>query len=156
MLPHFNMRWCIFKFWQTQKLLRLFCVKIFHDISFVIYAGYLLDVHVYWAYISRFMLFRQRPISAWAQGLIWQRQASNKSSFWGTIMQGVYWIMVRIIVDEHTETFKYRQMSNISRTWQWTCWSLRCRRCSNYIFILDLPSGFNGLSKDNCKTRREC
>ena len=24
--------------------------------------------------------------------------------------------------------------------------------CSNYIFILDLPPGYNGLSKDNCKT----
>ena len=41
---------------------------------------------------------------------------------------------------------------------QWNCWSLRCswsipcRRCSNYIFILDLTPGFNGLDKDNCKT----
>ena len=31
----------------------------------------------------------------------------------------------------------------------------RYRRCSNYIFILDLAPGFNGLGKDNCKTRRE-
>ena len=30
-----------------------------------------------------------------------------------------------------------------------------CRRCSNYIFILNLTPGFNGLGKDNCKTRRE-
>ena len=43
---------------------------------------------------------------------------------------------------------------------QWNCWSLRCgwsiawRRCPNYIFILDLSPGFNGLSKDNCKTGR--
>ena len=29
------------------------------------------------------------------------------------------------------------------------------RRCSNYIFILDLTPGFSGLGKDNCKTRRE-
>ena len=41
------------------------------------------------------------------------------------------------------------------------CWSLRCslsiacRRCSNYIFILDLTHGFNVLGKDHCKTRRE-
>ena len=28
-------------------------------------------------------------------------------------------------------------------------------RCSNYIFILDLTPGFNGLDKHNCKTRRE-
>ena len=45
--------------------------------------------------------------------------------------------------------------------WQLNCWSLRCRwniacrRSSNYIFILDLTPGFNGLSKDNCKMRRE-
>ena len=30
-----------------------------------------------------------------------------------------------------------------------------CRRCSNYIFILDLTPGFNALGKDNCKMRRE-
>ena len=30
-----------------------------------------------------------------------------------------------------------------------------CRRCSNYIFILDLTHGFIGLGKYNCKTRRE-
>ena len=34
-------------------------------------------------------------------------------------------------------------------------WSIACRRCSNYIFILDLTPGFIGLRKDNCKTRRE-
>ena len=27
-----------------------------------------------------------------------------------------------------------------------------CRRCSNYIFILDLTPGFNGLGKYNCET----
>ena len=30
-----------------------------------------------------------------------------------------------------------------------------CRRCSNYIFILQLSVGFNGLRRCNCKTRRE-
>ena len=34
-------------------------------------------------------------------------------------------------------------------------WNIACRRCSNWIFILNLPSGFNGLGKDNCKTRLE-
>ena len=29
------------------------------------------------------------------------------------------------------------------------------RRCPNYIFILDLTPGFNGLGKDNSKMRRE-
>ena len=31
-------------------------------------------------------------------------------------------------------------------------WSIACRRCSNYIFILDLTHGFNRFGKDNCKT----
>ena len=40
--------------------------------------------------------------------------------------------------------------------WSLRCsWSIACRRCSNYIFILDLTPGFNGLGKDNYKTRRE-
>ena len=30
-----------------------------------------------------------------------------------------------------------------------------CRYCSNYIFILNLTPGFNGLGKDDCKTRGE-
>ena len=44
-------------------------------------------------------------------------------------------------------------------SWQYNCWSLRCnwsvacRRCSNYIFILNLTRGFKGLAKGNCKMR---
>ena len=56
----------------------------------------------------------------------------------------------------------YRKVSNITHfNRQWNCWSLRCswsmacRRCSNYIFILNLTPGFIGLGKDNRKTRRE-
>ena len=30
-----------------------------------------------------------------------------------------------------------------------------CRRCCNFIFILDLISGFNGLGKDKCEAGRE-
>ena len=58
----------------------------------------------------------------------------------------------------HTSKSHYRQFSN---TRQLNCWSLRCswsiacRRCSNYIFILNLTPGFNGLGKDNYKMRRE-
>ena len=33
--------------------------------------------------------------------------------------------------------------------------SIACRRCSNYIFILDLTSGFNGFGKDSHKTVQE-
>ena len=63
----------------------------------------------------------------------------------------------------HIYIYIYRQVSNIRRNFsrQLNCWSLRCswsiacRRCSNYIFILNLTPGFNGLGKDNYKMRRE-
>ena len=49
--------------------------------------------------------------------------------------------------------------SHLSRQylcWSLGCsWSISCRRCSIYIFILDLTPGFNGVGKDNCKTRRK-
>ena len=32
---------------------------------------------------------------------------------------------------------------------------IACRRCSNYIFILDLTPAFSELDKDNYETRRE-
>ena len=55
-----------------------------------------------------------------------------------------------------------RQVSNIRRLSRQLnclllrcCWSIACRRCSNYIFILYLTPGFNRLDKDKCKTRRE-
>ena len=34
-------------------------------------------------------------------------------------------------------------------------WSIACRRCSNYISILDFTTGFNVLGGDNQKTRQE-
>ena len=56
----------------------------------------------------------------------------------------------------------YRQVSNMIRIirqlncWSLICsWSIACRHCSNYIFILDLAPGFNILHKDKCKLRRE-
>ena len=69
-----------------------------------------------------------------------------------------------MIVSNHNpkslpERLMYRQVSNIIR--QLNCWSLRCswsiacRRCSNYIFIINLTPGFNGLGKDNYKMRWE-
>ena len=52
----------------------------------------------------------------------------------------------------------YRQTCNISRTLvgnKIVDHSDACRRCSNCIFIHDLTLGFNGLGKDNFKSRRE-
>ena len=47
--------------------------------------------------------------------------------------------------------------THLSRQWNsrsLRCsWSIGCRRCSNYIFILDLTPGFTGLGEDNCTTR---
>ena len=40
--------------------------------------------------------------------------------------------------------------------WSSRCtWSIACRHCSKYIFLLDLTPGFNGMGKYNCKTKRE-
>ena len=40
--------------------------------------------------------------------------------------------------------------------WSLRCsWSIACRRCSSYIFIINLAPGFNGLGKDNYQMRRE-
>ena len=56
----------------------------------------------------------------------------------------------------------YRQFSNIRHFssqlnfCSLRCsWSIACRHCSNYIFILNLTPGFNGLVKDNYKMRRQ-
>ena len=57
----------------------------------------------------------------------------------------------------------YRQTSNIKRTLVYNkiddhsdvVRASPGRRCSNYIFILDLTPGFNILGEDNCKKRRE-
>ena len=51
----------------------------------------------------------------------------------------------------------YRQISNISRTLVGNIIvdhsDVVGAACSSYIFILDLTPGFNGLAKDECKTR---
>ena len=39
--------------------------------------------------------------------------------------------------------------------WLRCSWSIACRRCSNYIFILQLTLGFKIFRKDNCKPSRE-
>ena len=57
---------------------------------------------------------------------------------------------------------KYHQTSiyksHLSRQYNWwslrCIWSIACRRCSNYIFILDLRPYFNGVGRDY-KTRRK-
>ena len=52
------------------------------------------------------------------------------------------------------DIMKYHQASNISDILVANKMvgdsEVTCRRCSNYIFIIDLTPGFNGLGKDNC------
>ena len=60
--------------------------------------------------------------------------------------------------DSYCQTSDIRRRTLVGNKicWLLRCsWSIACRRCSNYIFILDLTPGFNGLGKDTCKTRRE-
>ena len=94
----------------------------------------------------------------------------------------VTWMACLIGLNIDTHLLMYHQTYNISHTlvdnkladqqdvvgaspvgaapttscWSARCsWSITCRRCSNYIFILDITPGFNGLGKDNYKTKRE-
>ena len=50
------------------------------------------------------------------------------------------------------EQWYNRQTSNVTRI---LVGNKASRRCSNYIFILELILGLNGLGKDNCKTKGE-
>ena len=58
-------------------------------------------------------------------------------------------------------SYTVKSLIKVAPLWAINCWSLRCswsiacRRCSNYIFILNLTHGFNRLGEDNCKTRGE-
>ena len=48
------------------------------------------------------------------------------------------------------------QLKRQLNRWSLRCsWSIACRRCSNYIFILHLTLAFNILQKDNIYPRRE-
>ena len=64
-------------------------------------------------------------------------------------------------LDKPSLDFIYRQISDIRRILgnkiidHSDVVGAACRRCSNYIFIMDLIPGFNGLGKGICKTRRE-
>ena len=50
----------------------------------------------------------------------------------------------------------FNVLSSQLNCWSLRCsWSIACRRCCNYIFILHLTPGFNILRKHNCKPKRE-
>ena len=102
----------------------------------------------------------------WIYLLWYSKQFSLSRDLWLRLKSVEVKFKKVLVSGEFTTNFcGYRQVSNIRRTvvgsrWK-NCrslrcsWSIACRRCSNYIFILDLTPGFMGLGKDNCKTRRE-
>ena len=60
-------------------------------------------------------------------------------------------------IKELPSSLSYKtHLSRQLNCWPLRCsWSIACRRCSNYIFILYLTPGFNRLGEDTGKTRRE-
>ena len=64
----------------------------------------------------------------------------------------LYFVTILYTVKSQYKTHFTRQL----KCWSLRCsWSIACRRCSNYVFILHLTLGFNILRKVNCKRRRE-
>ena len=58
----------------------------------------------------------------------------------------------QLIYSGRTHGYRQWHHSRQYSFWSLRCsWSIACRRCSNYIFILDLTPGFDILRKDNCK-----
>ena len=60
-----------------------------------------------------------------------------------------------VFQNDRWDLVKYLKTSYISRTLVGykIVDNSACRRCSNYIFILNLTPGFNGFGKDHCKRR---
>ena len=100
----------------------------------------------------------------------WQSKLNNKCNSidfnipQNTSWDCTIWILQNIFLAIWNEiSHNYRQVSNIRCTLLGNkfvdhsvrcSWSIACRRCSNYIIILDLTPGFIGLNKDNFKTKR--
>ena len=80
-----------------------------------------------------------------------QSELSNHTWYHNAV--GCHYSMVRYLPSSLSyKTHCSRQLN----CWSLTCsWSIACRRCSNYIFILHLTLSFNILHKDNCKPRWE-
>ena len=72
---------------------------------------------------------------------------------------GIYCVLKAVTTGMTLWTWEYHQASSISSTLLGNKIGDHAdvgdRRCSNYIFILDLTPGFNGLGKGKCKRGRE-
>ena len=97
--------------------------------------------------------------------LIWDSYAKQNYNIsfppWKSpVISNTNWLAT--IWSKNPAVYSYRQTSNIRHALigneivnHSKGRSIAWRHCSDYIFILNLISGFNGFSKDNCKTRRE-
>ena len=75
---------------------------------------------------------------------------------WGNRIFMIHWQQIWV-KNKIPPNLQYKShLCGVSNCWSLRCsWSIACRRCSNYIFIFDLTTGFSRLGKDKCKTRRE-
>ena len=105
----------------------------------------------------------------WMAGLAWKRKRHYINLIDGQVIYLLLCVGCAISTSDPINVYttscrrvEYcwkKQIAHFSM--QLNCWSLRCswsiacRRCSNYIFILHLTLGLNILHKDNCKPRRE-
>ena len=69
------------------------------------------------------------------------------------ICQFIYWIILVNEINWVPSSLWYKMhFSRQLNCWSLRCsWSIACRRCSNYIYILNLTPGFNRLGKYNHK-----
>ena len=93
--------------------------------------------------------------SNWRTHLLWVKPNSMIKVEYQKITTGfdIYLFFPCTLPSDHWNKAHF----NWQITWSCRfCWSIACRRCSNYIPIRDLAAGFNGLGKDNLfSTRRE-
>ena len=86
-------------------------------------------------------------------GQISERQNTHKPHDF----EAVRHLMIRLLtglLNGSTNCNMYRKTSNIICRLLRCSWSIACRRCTNYIFILNYTPGFSILHKGDCKTRR--
>ena len=85
-------------------------------------------------------------ILAWTGPELSRGQASDWHTDWHTHRH----------TDAGNDNTRRPNLASGKNCWSLRCsWSIACRRCFNYIFILNLTHAFSGLGRDNCKTRRE-
>ena len=115
------------------------------------------DCHIWNSWWSSSNIFRQGQRWAWFQ------YKDDISRYWSRYYQErtvvSFFVLGILLSSKHQVPSSLWYKTHLSG--QLNCrslrcsWSIACRRCSNYIFILDLTPGFKGLGKDDFKTRWE-